>query len=183
MNTESADPEDLALLREVFTAERGSGPPLGRPGVRAFEAASGVVLPEPYRTFVAEIADGASSGPPEYGLTALGALPADWGGGRERDLARPFPLTRTWVWEDDPGPVGELEEALVGVFDHGSVVLGTEGCGMNWHLVVTGPHRGHVWQVTGEGAMPFGVGAAAVGPGFAGWVRCWASGRPWHEVM
>ncbi|CAM5271445.1 hypothetical protein STANM309S_06406 [Streptomyces tanashiensis] len=35
--------------------------------------------------------------------------------------------------------------------------MGTDGCGMYWHLIVTGPQRGHVWQIAGEGAMPFGT--------------------------
>jgi hypothetical protein len=43
--------------------------------VHAFEAEHGIVLPEPYRTFVAETADGSSSGPPEYGFVSLSAVP------------------------------------------------------------------------------------------------------------
>jgi hypothetical protein len=51
-------------------------------------------------------------------------------------------------------------------------------------LVVTGPQRGHVWQITGEGAIPFGAqspDALMPGiPGFTGWATHWARGRrPW----
>ena len=55
---------------------------------------------------------------------------------------------------------------------------------MYWHLVVTGPHRGHVWFVTGEGALPFGAefGTTTAASGFAGWVGRWAAGRDWFDA-
>ena len=173
--------DDITFLRDAFDG-RGTAP-LGWDAVRAFEATHGIELPEPYRTFVAEIADGAQEGPPDYGLVALADLPAD----REsddRDLARPFPLTETWVWESDPRPFEEYEALLAPVHEHGSIVLGTDGCGMYWHLVVTGPQRGHIWFVTGEGALPFGAefGTTTAEPGFAGWVRHWAAGRDWFDA-
>ncbi|MGW6856590.1 SMI1/KNR4 family protein [Streptomyces xanthophaeus] len=177
MDTEHARPDDLAALRTLF----GAGtPPLGWDAVRAFEAEHAIVLPEPYRTLVAEVCDGFPAGPPHYGLEPVAALPVDWGHGRPvRVLAEPFPLTEAWTWEDDEdGPAGEgareFEARLAPVFDHGSVVLGTDGCGMNWHLVVTGAERGRVWLVTGEGALPFG--------GFAAWAGHWAAGRDWFDT-
>ncbi|WP_416969156.1 SMI1/KNR4 family protein [Streptomyces sp. 4F14] len=162
MGTEKADPEELAALREAF-GEREGASPLGWAGVREFEEAHGVVLPEPYRTLVAEIADGSFQGPPEYGWAGL----AESAEGQR--LAEPFPLTGMWVWEEDPDAVIE------GVARDGSLNLGTDGCGMDWHLVVTGPERGRVWLVTGEGAMPHS------GPGFADWVRQWAAGEEWFS--
>ncbi|MFF0298386.1 hypothetical protein ACFYST_33605 [Kitasatospora sp. NPDC004614] len=61
--------------------------------MHAFEAEHGVVLPEPYRTFVAEIADGSPVGPPFYGLVPVAELPAGWGTNRRKlVLARAFPL-------------------------------------------------------------------------------------------
>jgi SMI1 / KNR4 family (SUKH-1) len=182
MDTDHAHPDDLAALRAAFPA---GGPPLGWDAVRAFEAEHRIVLPEPYRSFVAEICDGSYTGPPDYGLEALDELPDDWGDGRaERVLAEPFPLTEAWIWEDDPGPEEELERVFTPIFDHGSIVLGTDGCGMYWHLIVTGPHRGHVWNITGEGASPFGAefGHTTAGSGFAGWVRHWAAGKPWYDA-
>lgn len=186
MNPEQANPGDLAMLREVFPVDGDSRPPLGWEAVRAFEAAHGTVLPEPYRTFVAEIADGSPSGPPHYGLVGLAELPRDWGKDRpEREPGRPFPLTSQWIWDmDGTEPSEETDLLLSRVFDHGSVVLGTDGCGMYWHLVVTGSHRGHVWLITGEGALPFGSGftGTTAGPGFAGWVRHWADGKDWFDA-
>ncbi|MFJ4985755.1 SMI1/KNR4 family protein [Streptomyces sp. NPDC088732] len=185
MNSEQADPGELAALRAAFGVDDGGESALGWEGVRAFEAAHGIVLPEPYRTFVAEETDGSSSGPPDHGLLPAAELPADWGSdGQDRDLGKPFPLTGAWLWEEDPAPSGDSDEMIHQVLNHGSVVLGTDGCAMNWHLVVTGPHRGHVWQVTDVGAAPFGApfGFSTGEPGFAGWVRHWAADKPWFDA-
>lgn len=190
MSTETCDPAELAALREIFASRPEAAPPAGWEAVRSFEAEHGIVLPEPYRTFVAEICDGLRAGPPYYGLLPLAQTPPDWGSDRpERLLAEPFPLTTAWLWEaeSDEEPLSEQEfEARTGaVFDHGSLLLGTDGCGMYWHLIVTGPQRGHVWQIAGEGAMPFGSQSPAALmpgiPGFTGWATKWAQGHSWFE--
>jgi hypothetical protein len=190
MDTDHATPAEIAALRAAFGVDDGGESALGREAVRAFEAEHGVVLPEPYRTFVAEVTDGSYQGPPDYGLVPLADLPDDWGDGRPvRDLSRPFPLTSAWLWEededeDDGRSEEELAELQDAVFDHGSVVLGTDGCGMYWHLVVTGPHRGHIWNISGEGATPFGAefGHTTAESGFAGWVAHWAAGKAWCDA-
>ncbi|MDN3295929.1 hypothetical protein QWM81_18095 [Streptomyces ficellus] len=41
---------------------------LGWQAGHAFEAEHGIVLTEPYRTFVAEMTEGSYAGPPDYGL-------------------------------------------------------------------------------------------------------------------
>ncbi|GAA0855682.1 hypothetical protein GCM10009525_88160 [Streptosporangium amethystogenes subsp. fukuiense] len=88
------------------------------------------------------------------------------------------------MWEEDPRPQEEVDPVLEQVYDHGSIVLGTDGCAMYWHLIVSGPHRGHVWQISGEGAVPFGAefGFTTGNPGFAGWVKHWAAGKPWFDA-
>ncbi|MEV7447965.1 SMI1/KNR4 family protein [Streptomyces nigra] len=185
MNVDQADPAELALLRAAFDADDGGGPAHGWEAVHAFEAEHGIVLPEPYRTFVAEISDGSHFGPPEYGLLSAAELPDDWGGEeQERDLSRPFPLVEAWMWEEDDDSVEDADAALDQVYNHGSIVLGTDGCAMNWHLVVTGPHRGHVWMISDVGAVPFGeqFGFTTAEPGFAGWVRHWAENKPWYDA-
>ncbi|GAA3497292.1 hypothetical protein GCM10019016_043930 [Streptomyces prasinosporus] len=185
MNCDHADPAELDALREAFDVDDGGESALGWEAVHAFEAEHGVVLPEPYRTFVAEVTDGSYSGPPDHGLLSLAEVPGDWGGGaRERDLGEPFPLTEAWLWEDGPDPSDDGDELLDRVRRHGSVVLGTDGCGMDWHLVVSGPHRGHVWMISDVGAAPFGAefGYTTAAPGFAGWVRHWAANKPWYDA-
>ncbi|MEW2555116.1 SMI1/KNR4 family protein [Streptomyces zhihengii] len=189
MNTETCDPVELAVLREIFASRPEAVAPAGWEAVRLFEAGHGIVLPEPYRTFVAEVGDGLRAGPPYYGLLPFAQAPSDWGAQRpERVLAEPFPLTATWMWEDgeedeEALSEGELEDRTDAVFDHGSLLLGTDGCGMYWHLIVTGPQRGHVWLIDEFGAIPFGTSSDTSPmpgtPGFAGWVTHWAQGRSW----
>lgn len=156
MNTETCDPAELAVLREIFASRPEAVPPVGWEAVGAFEGEHGIVLPEPYRTFVAEVCDGLRDGPPYYGLLPLAQTPSDWGSGRpDRLLVEPFPLTTAWLWEADDDEeelsVEEFEARTDPVFDHGSLLLGTDGCGMYWHLIVTGPQRGHVWQIARRG--------------------------------
>ncbi|MEU0370035.1 hypothetical protein ABZ070_07185 [Streptomyces sp. NPDC006283] len=68
----------IALLLEVFPADVRRRP-LGWEALRASEDVHGVVLPEPYRTFVAEISNGTDDGPPEEdGLLRLGEKPSNW---------------------------------------------------------------------------------------------------------
>ena len=93
MDTDRATLDDLAILRVAFE----DGTPLGWEAVHAFEEQQGIVLPEPYRTCVAEITDGAA-GPPDYGMVKLGNLPERWAW-PERDLTKPFPLSEAWIWE------------------------------------------------------------------------------------
>lgn len=185
MKPDLADPADLAVIGEALGIDDGGESALGWDAVHVFEAEHGIVLPEPYRTFVAEVSDGSFVGPPDFGLLGLAEMPGDWGADRPvRDLAQPFPLTQPWLWEGEDMSGAEYEARLAPVFDHGTIVLGTDGCGMYWHLVVTGEHRGHVWNISGEGAMPFGAefGFTTGEPGFAGWVRHWASNAEWFDV-
>ncbi|WP_432151523.1 SMI1/KNR4 family protein [Streptomyces sp. bgisy029] len=190
MNTETCAPSEAAALREIFAFHPEAVPPTGWEAVRSFEAEHRIVLPEPYRTFAAEICDGLRAGPPYYGLLPLAQTPSDWGSGRpERLLAEPFPLTEAWLWEaeEEQREEGlseqEFEARVDSVFDHGSLLLGTDGCGMYWHLITTGPQRGHVWLIDENGAIPFGTrpGTSLMPgtPGFAGWVARWAQGSSW----
>ncbi|SCD36862.1 SMI1 / KNR4 family (SUKH-1) [Streptomyces sp. BpilaLS-43] len=188
MSTEACDPAELAALREIFASRSEALPPIGSDAVRSFEAEHGILLSEPYRTFVAEVCDGLRAGPPYYGLLPLAQTPDDWdSGGRERLLAEPFPLTAAWLWEAEGDEAAlseqEFEDRTAPVYDHGSLLLGTDGCGMYWHLIVTGPQRGHVWLIDENCAIPFGTRPGTClmpgTPGFSGWVTRWAQGRSW----
>lgn len=75
---------------------------------------------------------------------------------------------------------GRVEE----VWNHGSVLLGDDGCGMYWYLIVSGEMRGHIWLIMMDGeAMPFGrlFGHSEGGVGFYGWVVHWAEGKDWFD--
>ncbi|EDN04371.1 hypothetical protein I7I51_02546 [Histoplasma capsulatum] len=89
------------------------------------------------------------------------------------------------LWEDSPEfPEGFPSSAIgqdgeADIFGRGCLDLGTEGCGMDWYLIITGQQRGQIWLLTGEGAVPFGelFESMKVQPGFAGWALHWAAGR------
>ncbi|OAX80620.1 hypothetical protein ACJ72_05041 [Emergomyces africanus] len=176
---------DIEKLRTIFAPKR-TAPPLGWPAVHVFESRHGIILPEPYRTFVAEIANGCRDGPPHYGLESISNCCSRNGNGPEEDrLALPFPLTQRWIWEDEPEqpegfPSSAVdEEGGADIFGRGCLDLGTEGCGMHWYLIISGEHRGQVWLLTGEGAAPFAgpAGFTKAQQGFAGWAFHWASGN------
>ncbi|MGW2397266.1 SMI1/KNR4 family protein [Kitasatospora sp. NPDC001664] len=173
-------PAVLDALREAFPPEWRE-PPLGRRAVAAWETEHGVTLPEPYRSFVAEVANGSSLGPAEDGgLQPLGLLPAQWpdlgaasstGPGGRRPAA-PFPVGAAWCWEEEDNPDDARIDAA---FNHGSVVLGSEDGQSFWLLVTTGPHRGEVWMVADVGVTPVPTTGAAWG--FAEWVEQWRAGQ------
>jgi hypothetical protein len=179
----SAGKADLEPLRAAFTG-RGAGAPAGWDAIHAFEHAAGVVLPEPYRSFAALVGDGCLAGPPCYGLVPLRqAATRGWGGGDGlARLARPFPLTSAWIWEDGEPP-HEPGITRDQAWD-GTLLLGHDGCDMYWTLVVAGAHRGHIWNVTDVGAQPFGrsFGYTTATDGFAGWATHWAAGKDWYDA-
>ncbi|MEV6762016.1 hypothetical protein AB0N16_15475 [Streptomyces sp. NPDC051105] len=55
---------------------------------------------------------------------------------------------------------------------------------MHWQPVVNGAHRGRIWLITGEGAMPFGAefGFTTAEPGLTGRVRHAAPGKEWFDA-
>ena len=90
---------EAALATEFGPAWR-IGDPAGEAAVAAFEAANKISLPAQHRAFVVGVANGAC-GPPSYGWVALGE-PAGSNSShivRPGSMARPFPLTESWIWE------------------------------------------------------------------------------------
>jgi hypothetical protein len=162
-----------ASLRRLGNVELG--PPLRDGDVRRFEARNRVVLPDGFRRFLLEIGNGGHG--PGHGLQKLDC------DAMVDDLSEPFPLTKPWVWDEDP----DADEARIDACFHGWLELGTEGCGMDWALVVTGDERGRVWNVEGQGAQP-----CAPGRDFLHWYLLWltwtesggdASGTTWWATV
>ncbi|MDQ1009509.1 hypothetical protein QFZ82_003994 [Streptomyces sp. V4I23] len=170
--------EALDTLRAAFPSEWREAP-LGWDGVAAWETANGVVLPEPYRSFVAEIANGSALGPAEDGgLLPLDWLPPSWPDLGDRNVTAPFPLEAAWAWEYEEDAEGDIEERSNAVYNHGSIILGAEDGPMYWLLVVTGPQRGKIWLVADVGAHPYPGPDAA---GFLEWVQRWQAGGTWWD--
>jgi SMI1 / KNR4 family (SUKH-1) len=143
-----------------------------------FEKRYEISLPDGYREFVLRIGNGAP-GPPAYGLIELAEPPigrADYRAHTRQTLAsmkKLFPFTKPWVWEG-----GDLsDEGTDDQVGNGQLYLGTDGCGMDWSLIVTGPERGNIWWVCGEGLQP-----TSPKRDFLRWFEDWLDGvRDWWE--
>ena len=143
-----------------------------------FERHHEISLPDGYRLFLMQVGNG-GSGPPYYGLVPLGEWARDLSeveAGMQSGLSHvrdPFPFTRTWVWEDG----AMSDEGTIEQIRHGCIYLGTDGCGMDWYNIVTGPERGNVWMICGEGMQP-----TAPKRDFLQWYEDWLDGvREWWE--
>lgn len=142
-------------------------PPLTEAEIANFERFNGVGLPPDYREFLLCVGDG-GAGPPEYGLCALGTTPSDFDFARP-DLSRPFPFTRPWTWEDGASSSeGRQDDAYLGI-----LILGTDGCGQYWVLVVRGPDFGKIWMLGDVGITP-----AIPNMTFVQWYETWLDGKP-----
>jgi hypothetical protein len=134
-------------------------PPSAESEVLRFESKHGIVLPEGYRRFILEVGS-SGPGPPEYRLVKLGKAASDMDPESKRNwtrlphVAEPFPFRRMWCWEDEEYDDEEAFEAKLARIYRGNIFLGNDGCGMYWHLIVTGAERGHIWHFTGEGIVP-----------------------------
>ncbi|MGW0969999.1 hypothetical protein [Streptomyces sp. NPDC002516] len=97
-----------------------------------------MVLPEPYRTFIAEIGNGSGLGPGgDGGLQPLGWLSDTWFDLGPRQPGEPFPLGAAWPWEDER--VALEDPRIDAAFNKGSIVLGPEDGQSFWLLVTAGP--------------------------------------------
>jgi len=88
-------------------------------------------------------------------------------------MKKVYPFTRPWVWEE-----GSLSaEGTDDQVENGQLYLGTDGCGMDWVLIVTGPDRGNIWFRCGEGITP-----TSPKRDFLRWFEDWLDGvRNWWE--
>ncbi len=141
--------------------------------VEVFEQAKEIRLPEGYKEYLLQIGDG-GDGPPTFGLCALGHPPCDMQGEEWLEwhklphVREEFPFTAQWIWEND-----ELtDEGSRDQVGHGSICLGTDGCAIYWHLIVTGPERGNVWMICGEGIQP-----TCPKRDFLTWFEDWLDGK------
>ena len=141
--------------------------------VAAFEERYGLVLPPDYRSFILDVGNGGSVGP-EYGLLPLAVIPPYWASLHDYadSLQRSFELHSEWVWEDEPEH--PTLAARVSSATHGVILLGEEGCGARWVLVVRGTTPGAVWFASGEGTTPAAPTFTAwmdslLGHGFSWW--------------
>ncbi|MEJ2396425.1 MAG: SMI1/KNR4 family protein [Candidatus Thiodiazotropha sp.] len=170
------------ILSQIKTGLEGKliNTPLSEDEVFAFETKHEISLPVDYRGFLLKVGDG-GDGPPEYGLLRLGEIttnhvPDYLSEGYKGRLQQPFPFTESWVWEGEEELKG-FEEKLKGT-EFGCLVLGTDGCGMFWLLIVTGESRGQIWQTSDVGLQPCLPNLT-----FTQWYKNWLEGNTdwWSE--
>jgi hypothetical protein len=139
-------------------------PPLNEQEVEEFERQHGITLPDGYRRFIIEVGNG-GHGPAFHGLVRLGdenaygsmnrELNRFWG--RAPFVARPFPFTSECFFDDTIETSVARQHAQEGTreqMSYGNIFLGSDGCRMDWHLIVAGLERGNVWQFGEFGPMP-----------------------------
>lgn len=141
-------------------------PPIDVTDLERIEAYFGLRLPEEYRRYVSEVANG-GMGPTYYPMMSV--LDAIVLGGR-RD--RPFPLDwprlhgvtaavnkrnrellvlKGLIAEDTPiHPVFLPEDVSV---SDGTIYVAQSGCGLDEYLVVAGPRRGELWHDSDTGSV------------------------------
>jgi SMI1 / KNR4 family (SUKH-1) len=150
--------------------------------VEAFEILHGIQLPEDYKQFVIEVGNG-GEGPPYYGLLPLGAtpqydVPNVLTQGYSGLLSKPFPFTEFWCWEEEESE--ELIEHRLHTIHYGNLILGNDGCGQYWSLVIVGEQKGKIWQLTDVGIYP-----CAPSLTFLDWYEYWLEGGDdwWREYV
>lgn len=126
--------------------------------IDAFETKHNVVLPKEYKDFLLNIGNG-GDGPPEYKLLHLGKAASD-AYEHEKEIwedfiyiNKEFPYTESWCWEGEDDQESRAFAKKVEEAYFGSIMLGTDGCGMNWLLIVTGKSHGEIWQLTDVGVF------------------------------
>ena len=170
------------LRRRVGATPGSLGPCLPEQEIAAFEASYRILLPEAFRLFLLHIGNG-GGGPPHYGLNTLAQsvqrIPDGQHEPGNTPFLRPhlpFPLFEPWIWEDEN--LGDRDDVrFQAVYNDGHLFLGTDGCAMDWILVVSGPERGNVWNRADVGAQP-----CVPSRDFATWYEYWLDGgQDWFE--
>ena len=125
----------------------------------AFETKHNVRLPQAYRLFLQSVGDGCDhSGFP---LNSLGQV-------KPGDLSHPFMMEEPWIWEEDDRDKDVVEAEMRSKVYPGNIELIDFGCCNCFHLIVTGPCQGEVWNFTDVGVQP-----CCERQDFLGWFELW----------
>lgn len=127
-----------------------------------FETQCGIRLPQAYRLFLQEVGNGCEDMLDGFSLKRLEDMP-------RKDLTRPFGLDEAWIWEDDDQLEGDsLEQVIESSVFQGEIALIEVGCGISYHLIVSGKCQGEVWCFTDVGVQP-----CCERQDFLGWFELW----------
>ncbi|MDJ0644260.1 MAG: hypothetical protein QNJ15_15710 [Erythrobacter sp.] len=153
--------------------------PLPEEAAATFERLSGVQLPADYRQFLTQIGNGGAG--PYYGIYPFceeeeGPLPDEI----LRDVAKPFALQSTWNG-NPPGEAGsrthfEPDDAYYSFsVMAGALPIATQGCALDYWMVVSGPQAGQIWfdkRTDAEGIEPV-LDAEGQIMTFGPWYEAW----------
>ncbi len=142
--------------------------------IEEFERQYQVLLPEDYRSFILEIANGGAG--PNYGLCRLQDSVEE---NSLFLLSRSFPHQESWNLHHSQFASAQDfdEEYFRGEHRQGSLSICDMGCGHTVLLVVSGAERGTIWQDfrAGDGGIiPLqDVANGSVRTSFTGWYAGW----------
>ena len=159
-------------------------PPLAPALIHEIETRHGLELPEDYVYFLTEIGDGGAG--PDYGIDSFAEqfretgqrwLPRYWAALGQPFEPRPmepeeveeYSIVTREGYEKDPSRYFIQEVPEEEDWSRGLLTLGTHGCQWDFTLVLTGPHRGRVFDTDNEG----GYGLAA--ESFTAYYEAWLS--------
>lgn len=166
----------IDLIKNIIR-EKGFNlnPPVELKEIKSFEEEYKIQFPEEYREFMLKVGNG-GDGPPHYRMLDLCSsikLSKQFAKGFDEFLAEEFPLKEYMVWEGIT--LSEEDKQKFERIHRGSLILGEDGCGIFWLLIITGPERGQVWQLT-----EVGIQSCAPKLSFLDWYEYWLNdGRDW----
>ncbi|MFE7801570.1 HEAT repeat domain-containing protein [Nocardia sp. NPDC057440] len=160
---------DPGLLESFGARTHGfrMNPPLSESTVAGFETEHGVVLPEGYRRFLLEVADGGAG--PSYGLVPLAEAYDTAADSFAGHFAEPSPFVPGIVYADD------WWDRFVESQDRPDPLQGTlsivhHGCTGHTQLVISGPGRGRLVAIDYNGVpAPY----VLEDPDFLTWYERW----------
>ena len=126
-----------------------------------FEDHHNVKLPQAYRMFLQRIGNGCKHMFHRRRLNDLENCP-------HQALSEPFLLEKFWIWEDDERDSDAIEADMQNKVYRGNIELINLGCGISYNLIITGNHRGEVWNFTDVGVQP-----CCEPQDFLGWFELW----------
>ena len=155
------DPKDYEkvinrIQEKVNALHINMGACLSEEAIAAFEACHKVQLPQAYRLFLQKVGNGC-----EHVFNELESCPC-------QELAKPFMLDTFWLCEDDDREEELIEADMENKVYRGNIELADKGCGMSYHLIITGKCRGEVWNFADVGVQP-----CCERQDFLGWFELW----------